>query len=92
MHRKWIIFIYYFVVFIGLVAVDFTFIDFQVKEIKTHENFTIEDGVAKNDLALLILEEPVTLNDGISIANLSIYEENQEEGESNVAVVSLTNR
>ncbi|KAL0810708.1 hypothetical protein ABMA28_010032 [Loxostege sticticalis] len=60
----------------------------RVKEIKTHENFTIEDGVAKNDLALLILEEPVTLNDGISIANLSIYEENQEEGESNVAVTT----
>ncbi|KAM3957235.1 serine protease gd [Aphomia sociella] len=40
----------------------------KIKTINLHDNYTVEDGVAKNDLAVLILEEPADFSNAIGAA------------------------
>lgn len=46
----------------------------KIQQVIPHENFTNED-TPTNDLAILVIEEPVVVNNGIKIANISDLED-----------------
>ncbi|KAJ0171674.1 hypothetical protein K1T71_012437 [Dendrolimus kikuchii] len=47
----------------------------KIKNVIIHENFTNDNGKVENDLALLVIEEPIAENDGIKVANISDVED-----------------
>ncbi|CAG9792312.1 unnamed protein product, partial [Diatraea saccharalis] len=60
----------------------------RVKAVKRHENYTVTEGKATNDLAVLVLEETVGLVDGLATACLKSDEETTESEENSKEAIT----